>query len=109
MALLDWYIRLDSSTGLELGSGSAPGTAEASPSPSNPTTSARTLIQKTSMVKNNGFNPVWEDELSFMFECVGDMKDLVFVKFAVKFGEKEEKEDAVGTYCASLASLAFGE
>jgi hypothetical protein len=25
MALLDWYIRLDSSTGLELGSGSAPG------------------------------------------------------------------------------------
>ncbi|TFK64981.1 PLC-like phosphodiesterase [Pluteus cervinus] len=84
------------------------GPSGASSSPSNPTTSARTLVQKTSMVKNNGFNPVWEDELSFKFECVGDMKDLVFVKFAVKFGEKEEKEDAVATYCASLASLAFG-
>lgn len=74
-----------------------------------PTTSAKTTTQRTSTVKNNGFNPTWEDDLSFTFEVVGDMKELVFVKFAVKFGDKEDKDSAAAIYCASLGSLALGE
>ena len=62
---------------------------------------------KTGVVKNNGFNPVWEQSLSLPFDCVGDMLDLVFVRFAVKQEDKED-EEPLAVYCASLASLNFG-
>ncbi|KDQ56761.1 hypothetical protein JAAARDRAFT_36251 [Jaapia argillacea MUCL 33604] len=70
-------------------------------------TSARTITYKTGVVKNNGFNPVWEDMLSFPFDCVGDMKDLVFVSFAVKQEDKEH-DGPLAVYCASLGSLNQG-
>jgi len=62
---------------------------------------------RTGAVKNNGFNPVWEEELSLPFDCVGEMKDLVFVRFAVK-QEVKEGEEPLAVYCASLGSLNQG-
>ncbi|OBZ76452.1 1-phosphatidylinositol 4,5-bisphosphate phosphodiesterase delta-4 [Grifola frondosa] len=86
-------------------------TAEAYSPPSTGTsteaTSARTLTYRTGVVKNNGFNPVWEQHLSLPFDLVGDMKDLVFVRFAVKQEDKDD-EEPLAVYCASLGSLNLG-
>ncbi|PBK93995.1 1-phosphatidylinositol-4,5-bisphosphate phosphodiesterase 1 [Armillaria gallica] len=62
---------------------------------------------RTNMVKNNGFNPVWEEKLSIPFECVGEMKELVFIRFAVKQGGQEDGEP-LAVFCASLGSLQLG-
>ncbi|KAK0443966.1 PLC-like phosphodiesterase [Desarmillaria tabescens] len=62
---------------------------------------------RTNMVKNNGFNPVWEEKLSVPFECVGEMKELIFVRFAVKQGGQEDGEP-LAVFCASLGSLQLG-
>ena len=69
---------------------------------------ARTLVQRTGTVKNNGFNPVWEQRLSIPFEVAGDMRELVFVRFAVK-QEGMVDEEPLAVYCASLGSLNMGE
>ncbi|KAF9531255.1 hypothetical protein CPB83DRAFT_849645 [Crepidotus variabilis] len=70
-------------------------------------TPARAPSARTSVVKKNGFNPVWEDKLSIPFDCVGDMFDLIFVKFAVK-QEDKETDEPLAVYCASLGSLQQG-
>ncbi|KAF8581199.1 PLC-like phosphodiesterase [Ramaria rubella] len=80
----------------------------ASPTYSPPTSSAaRTITYRTGVVRNNGFNPVWEEALSLPFDCVGEMRDLIFVKFEVK--EEEGDEHApLAVYCSSLGSLQEG-
>ena len=70
-------------------------------------TSARTLFFRTATVKNNGFNPVWDEGLSLPFDCVGDMFDLIFVRFAVKQEDKADGEP-LAVYCTSLGSLEHG-
>ncbi|KAI0071890.1 PLC-like phosphodiesterase [Panus rudis PR-1116 ss-1] len=70
-------------------------------------TSARTITVKTGVVKNNGFNPVWEQYLSLPFDCVGDMRDLIFVRFAVKQEDGDDNEP-LALYCCSLGSLNLG-
>ncbi|KAG8903572.1 Phospholipase C [Tulasnella sp. 403] len=66
--------------------------------------SARTISLRTSVIKNNGFNPVWNQRVSIPFDLVGGMKDLVFVRFDVR--EKgEDEEHPIGVFCASLGSL----
>jgi phosphatidylinositol phospholipase C delta len=60
---------------------------------------------RTCVIKDNGFNPVWQERLCLPFECVGDMMDLVFVRFAVK---QEGLDEPLGVYCASLGSLQRG-
>ena len=70
-------------------------------------TSARTVTCKTGVVKNNGFNPVWEQQICLPYDLVGDMKDLVFVRFSVKQEDKEDDEP-LAVYCASLGSLNLG-
>ena len=47
---------------------------------------------KTGVVKNNGFNPVWEQQICLPYDLVGDMKDLVFVRFSVRQEDKEDEE-----------------
>ncbi|KIK61621.1 hypothetical protein GYMLUDRAFT_42638 [Collybiopsis luxurians FD-317 M1] len=78
---------------------------------SRPTT-ARTVVCSTGSVKNNGFNPMWQEELSIPFDCVGGMTDLIFVKFAIKQERKklkdEEDEDPIALFCCSLGSLEHG-
>ena len=76
---------------------------------SSPPTSASPLHLscRTSGVKNNGFNPVWEEALSLPFEIVGDMRELVFVRFAVRQDGDDERE-ALAVHCVSLACLREG-
>ena len=83
-------------------------TPNAPPATAAPVTPARTLVQRTGVVKNNGFNPVWEQQLSIPFDVVGDMRELVFVRFAVK-QEGMVDEEPLAVYCASLGSLNMGE
>ncbi|KAG9099530.1 Phospholipase C [Ceratobasidium sp. UAMH 11750] len=61
---------------------------------------------RTTAVKNNGFNPVWEESVSIPFTCVGDMWDLVFVKFTVM--DDDDDDEPLALYCASLGSLRQG-
>lgn len=70
-------------------------------------TSARTVSCRTSIVKNNGFNPMWDEQLSLPFDLVGDMRDLVFVRFAVR-QDGASDEEPLAVYCASLGSLNLG-
>jgi hypothetical protein len=51
-------------------------------------TPARSISSRTSVVKKNGFNSVWKEELCITFDCVGDMMDLVFVRFVVRQEDK---------------------
>ncbi|KAF8509662.1 1-phosphatidylinositol-4,5-bisphosphate phosphodiesterase 1 [Hysterangium stoloniferum] len=82
-----------------------PGASANATSPSSST--ARTVTCRTGVVKNNGFNPVWEEALSLPFDCVGDMRDLIFVKFEVKEDGDDESGPIAG-YCSSLGSLQEG-
>ena len=70
-------------------------------------TPSRTVSSRTSVVRKNGFNPVWEEKLSIPFDCVGDMMDLIFVRFVVR-QEDKDTEEPLAVYCASLGSLQLG-
>lgn len=77
------------------------------PPPRMSSTPARSISSRTSVVKKNGFNPVWEEKLCITFDCVGDMMDLIFVRFVVK-QEDKDGEEPLAVYCASLGSLQCG-
>lgn len=85
-----------------------------SPIPSNVTASVsastpgRAMSSRTSVVKKNGFNPVWEESLRIPFDCVGDMMDLIFVRFVVRQEDKKDTDEPLAVYCASLGSLQRG-
>ena len=70
-------------------------------------TSARVVSNKTKVVRNNGFNPVWDESFSLPFDCVGNMKDLVFVKFAVKEGG-QDSDEPLAQYVTPLGCLRQG-
>ena len=70
---------------------------------------ARSISSRTSVVKKNGFNPVWEEKLCITFDCVGgDMMDLVFVRFVVRQEKDKDGEEPLAVYCASMGSLQCG-
>lgn len=69
--------------------------------------SARSMTYRTSAVKNNGFNPIWEEKIRIPFDCVGDMWDLIFVRFVVRQEDRED-ENPLAIYCVSLGSLGHG-
>ncbi|KZV92209.1 PLC-like phosphodiesterase, partial [Exidia glandulosa HHB12029] len=64
-------------------------------------------VRRTNVVRNNGFNPVWEEKLSIPYDVVGDMRDLVFVRFEVRDETGSESRPLAG-YCVSLGSLQMG-
>ena len=70
-------------------------------------TSALYVSNRTSTVKNNGFNPIWEEMLSLPFHIVGDMRELVFVRFAVR-DDGDDDNEALAVHCVSLACLREG-
>lgn len=72
--------------------------------------SARTISLRTSVIKNNSFNPMWQEGLSLPFDCVGDMKELIFVEFVVRrqAGKLAENEEPLGVYCVPLSCLEQG-
>jgi len=77
-------------------------------------TSARKVAFRTPVVADNGFNPVWQEEMCLPFDCVGGreggMMDLVFVKFTVwqKGKDHEDDDDPLAVYCAPLGRLGQG-
>ena len=70
-------------------------------------TSARVVSNKTKVIRNNGFNPVWDEVFSLPFDCVGDMKDLVFLKFAVRV-EGQDNDEPLAQYVIPLGCLRQG-
>ena len=59
--------------------------------------------KKTKSIKNNGFNPIWNEDFSFVVNC----PELAIVKFAVKdddFG----KDDYIGYYTVKFERLREG-
>lgn len=70
-------------------------------------TSALQVSNRTRTVRNNGFNPVWEETLGLPFSVLGDMRELVFVRFAVREDGEDERE-ALAVHCVSLACLREG-
>ncbi|KAJ8085018.1 hypothetical protein PM082_003795 [Marasmius tenuissimus] len=74
---------------------------------------SNTITYRTGVVKNNGFNPVWEEKLRIPFNCIGEaqggMKDLIFVKFAVRTQSRgDREEEPLAVFCASLGTLRSG-
>jgi phosphatidylinositol phospholipase C delta len=61
----------------------------------SPYTPRRSISCRTNAVKNNGFNPVWEEKLRIPFEWVGDMMVLVFVRFMVRRQEDEDQKKPI--------------
>lgn len=68
---------------------------------------ARTAAARTNVVKNNGFNPVWQETLSLAYDVVGDMRDLVFVRFEVY--DEADDEEPLAEYTIGLGSLQHGK
>lgn len=97
--LPDWLKEEDSSP--------APSNSSASSTSPTRNTQAKTVTYKTGTVKNNGFNPVWEERLRIPFDCFGEMRDLIFVKFAVRQSGQEDDEP-LAVFCAPLSSLQQG-
>lgn len=72
-------------------------------------TSARTITLATRVVKNNGFNPVWQEPLALPYDLVGGMAELVFVEVAVRQEGKDDEDDMpIAVYCTPLACLEKG-
>ncbi|KAI5114602.1 hypothetical protein M0805_008002, partial [Coniferiporia weirii] len=67
----------------------------------------RVTSVRTGVVKNNGFNPVWEERLQLPFDVAGDMRDLVFVRFAVH-DEGSDSGAPLAVYCVPLGSMRLG-
>ncbi|KAF8652863.1 hypothetical protein AX16_004112 [Volvariella volvacea WC 439] len=121
----DWnhspFVRSDQSqqpTKSATGSGSTTSSATASSAgaklvPSPPPGAVPPTISsaryKTQVIKDNGFNPFWNQEFNIPFDCVGDMKDLIFVQFSVRQkGKDDEDDEPLAVYCTSLGCLASG-
>lgn len=69
----------------------------------------RVVTAGTRTIRNNGFNPIWDEELKLPFDVFGEgMKDLVFIRILVKDDNNMDKDDFVGGYCTSLGSLEMG-
>ncbi|KAG6330246.1 hypothetical protein ID866_8842, partial [Astraeus odoratus] len=61
---------------------SSPAGSSSSQTPSGNGT-ARAILSRTNSVKNNGFNPVWQETLHLKFDCAANLFDLIFVRFTV--------------------------
>lgn len=73
---------------------------------------ARSVSLKTQVVKNNGFNPVWQETLSIPFDCVGGpdggMQNLVFVEVVVRQEGTDNGDDPIAIFCAPLGTVELG-
>ncbi|KAJ7606651.1 PLC-like phosphodiesterase [Roridomyces roridus] len=101
MYVPDWSGFQSQSPGSYLGAGGVPG------SPQTPQ-GGMAYRSMTSVVKNNGFNPVWEEKLAIPFSCVGEMMELIFVRFAVRQEGSKDDDEPLAVYCAPLACLQQG-
>ena len=66
---------------------------------------AKSLEYRTRCVKDNGFNPVWNEKASFMVDCA-DFAFLVFEVFDMDLGDATD--DVVGVSVVHLSSVQNG-
>ncbi|KAL1741180.1 PLC-like phosphodiesterase [Schizophyllum fasciatum] len=89
----------------------SPASEDESPAESSEPSPKRVFV-RTSAVRANGFNPVWEERLRIPFSVAGgeSMYDLIFVRFEVKqeAGTADEDDMPLAVYCSSLGALARG-
>ncbi|KAK7472912.1 hypothetical protein VKT23_001018 [Stygiomarasmius scandens] len=79
----------------------------ASTQPSSPAPSPYKVSFRTSAVKNNRFNPIWEEKLRIPFTCVEGMEELVFATFSIR-QEGKDDEEPLAMFCANLGCLQHG-
>lgn len=63
---------------------------------------------KTSVIRNNGFNPRWNETHELEFDVLGGMSEFVFVRFVIK-DDDVDRDNWIGMYCACLKTLELGE
>jgi phosphatidylinositol phospholipase C, delta len=63
---------------------------------------------KTSVIRNNGFNPRWNETLELKFDVLSGMSEFVFVRFIIK-DQDVDRDGWVAMYCACLKTLELGE
>lgn len=68
----------------------------------------RDLKTRTSVIRNNGFNPRWDETLELDFDVLGGMSEFVFVRFVIK-DKDVDRDNWIGMYCACLKTLELGE
>ena len=68
----------------------------------------RGLKTKTSAIRNNGFNPRWDETLELDFDVLGGMTEFIFVRFTIK-DQDVDRDNWIGMYCACLKTLELGE
>lgn len=68
----------------------------------------RGLKTRTSVIRNNGFNPRWNETLELDFDVLGGMSEFVFVRFVIK-DKDVDRDNWIGMYCACLKTLELGE
>ena len=68
----------------------------------------RSLKARTSVVRNNGFNPRWDETLELEFDVLGGMTEFVFVRFVIK-DDDVDRDNWIGMYCACLSTMELGE
>jgi len=59
--------------------------------------------KKTKTVKDNGFNPIWNEDFQFLVNC----PELAFVKFSV-FDQDVGKDDLIGEYAIKFNNMRQG-
>lgn len=60
--------------------------------------------KETKYIKNNGFDPVWNETLRFNINC----PELAFVKFSVLDKDSLSKDDEIGTFAIRFKSMKEG-
>lgn len=60
--------------------------------------------KKTKAIKNNGLNPIWNEDFRFEVNC----PELAFVKFTVK-DDNFGKNDSVGHYTIRFENIRLGK
>ncbi|CAG8579453.1 3883_t:CDS:10, partial [Cetraspora pellucida] len=66
---------------------------------------ADAIKKRTSIISDNGFNPIWNETLKFTFNC-NDMS-LVFLRFVI-WDQDIGNNDFIASYCIPVTSLQFG-
>ncbi|RIB10764.1 PLC-like phosphodiesterase [Gigaspora rosea] len=66
---------------------------------------AEVTKKRTSTITDNGFNPTWNETLTFILNC--EEMSLVFLRFIV-WDEDVRGNDFIASYCIPVASLQFG-
>lgn len=84
------------------------------PQPQEPlrftTSQPKTLTHRTQIVKNNGFNPIWNEAIRIPFDCIAlpGMLELIFVRFVVKQEGQKDDAEPLAVCCVSLGEMQQG-